>query len=58
MQFARFCLALFAFTLKFLSDTLNVKNAFGSEIGKTLAVMQKTSGDIQRGLDNYLKSRK
>tara|TARA_R100000697_G_scaffold1668_1_gene3780 strand:- start:98 stop:4426 length:4329 start_codon:yes stop_codon:yes gene_type:complete len=46
----------FAFTLKFLSDTLNVKNAFGSEIGKTLAVMQKTSGDIPRGLDNYLKS--
>jgi|TARA_R100000152_G_C6781619_1_gene216536 hypothetical protein len=46
----------FAFTLKFLSDTLNVKNAFGSEIGKTLAVMQKTSGDIPRGLENYLKS--
>lgn len=45
----------FAYSLKMMSDMLNLKNVFKAEIGKTLRVINETSPKAPEGLDEFLR---
>lgn len=45
----------FAYSLKMMSDLLNIKNVFKEQIGKTLRVINETSPSRPEGLDEFLR---